>query len=244
MCKLDTFVTLRRRLLIVGLTVATLIAAPLSTFAADSGKLKIGVIGSGKVGSALGSAWIKAGHEVMFSSTHLEEDQQLAASLGALAHAGTPREAAAYGDVVLVSIPFSALPTVGKEVGDLLKGKVVIDTVNAYERRDGAMAVEAMNKGVAKATAELLPGAHTVRAFNAIGANRMGTAGFESPGKIGIPLSGQDEAAVATVATLIREIGFEPVVLDFKLANYLHPGTELRGEHSPDEIREIVKTLK
>jgi lactate dehydrogenase-like 2-hydroxyacid dehydrogenase len=97
---------------------------------ATTEKLKIGVIGSGRVGGTLGSVWVKAGHEVMFSSRDLEHDKKLAASLGPNARAGTPREAAAFGEVLLVSVPYRALPDVGKDLGNLVKGKVVIDTSN------------------------------------------------------------------------------------------------------------------
>jgi 8-hydroxy-5-deazaflavin:NADPH oxidoreductase len=236
----------RRQFLATSVTLALSMTAASSIWAADTKatKAKIGIIGSGRVGSALGGAWIKAGHQVMFSSRHLEDDQKLAASLSSNAHAGTPREAAAFADVLVVSVPFAALADVGKELGDLLKGKIVIDTCNVFEGRDGDIATAALKKGVAFATAELLPGARTVRAFNAIAANRMGM-GNENPGSIGMPIAGQDEDATNTVAGLIREIGFEPVIIgDFKMANYLRPGTALAGEHSAEEIRKIVATLK
>jgi hypothetical protein len=64
--------------------------------AAGDGKVKMGVIGSGNVGAALGRVWANAGHQVMFSSRNLDHDKQLAASIGANAHAGTPGEAAAF----------------------------------------------------------------------------------------------------------------------------------------------------
>ena len=82
-----------------------------------SAKMKIGTLGSGRVGSAIGAAWVKAGHEVMFSSLDLEADKKLAASLGPNARAGTPREAAAFGDVLLISVPYAALPSVGRDLG-------------------------------------------------------------------------------------------------------------------------------
>lgn len=232
----------RRQFLIAGTVMTASMAIPTVLFGAEK-KLKIGVVGSGKVGSALGGAWIKAGHQVMFSSRTLADDQALAASLGANAKAGTPREAAAFADVLLIAVPFSALASVGKDLGELLKGKIVIDAVNAYENRDGAIAVAALEKGVANATAELLPGARTVRAFNAIQANRMGM-GLQNATRVGVPISGKDETATNTVVTLIREIGFEPVVIDWSLSGYLRPGTALTGEKSPEEIREIVKTLR
>src|SRR6202163_4700378 len=69
--------------------------------AADSQKMKIGIIGSGHVGSALGGVWAKAGNEVMFASRNLDNDKKLAAEVGASARAGTPQEAAAFGEVIL-----------------------------------------------------------------------------------------------------------------------------------------------
>ena len=207
-------------------------------------KLKIGMIGSGKVGSAIGAVWVKAGHEVMFSSRHLENDQALADSLGAGAHAGTPREAAAFGEVVVVSVPYGALPNVGKELADLIKGKIVIDTCNPFLKRDGETAVWAREKGAGLASAELLPGARLVRAFNAIGAARMGSA-YQEPGVVGMPIAGDDAEAVEVASRLIREIGYEPVLIGgLAMGKHLMPGTLLAGERSAEEIREIAAGLE
>src|SRR6185295_6074285 len=74
--------------------------------------LKIGTVGSGRIGGTLGEAWLKAGHEVMFSSLDLEHDKALAARLGGKARAGTSKEAAAFGEVLLFAVPYSALPQV------------------------------------------------------------------------------------------------------------------------------------
>ena len=117
-----------------GVAIASL---PATLLAQGSSKMKIGIIGSGRVGSAIGGAWVKAGHEVMFSSLDLEADKKLAASLGGGAKAGTPREAAAFGTVLAISVPYRALPAVGKDLGELLKGKIVIDTSNPIVARDG-----------------------------------------------------------------------------------------------------------
>jgi predicted dinucleotide-binding enzyme len=210
---------------------------------AADGKTKIGIVGSGKVGSAIGSSWIRAGHEVMFSSRHLEDDQALAASLGANAHAGTPREAAAFGEVVMISVPYHALPDVRDELGALIKGKVVIDTCNPFVWRDGELATWARDKGAGLASLELLPGARIVRAFNAIGYVNMGKA-HEGPGRVGMPIASDDAGAVAIASPLIRDVGYEPVLVGgMEMGKYLMPGTPLAGEHSPEEIREIAATL-
>ncbi len=208
-------------------------------------KMKIGIIGSGRVGSAVGGAWVKAGHEVMFSSLDLEADKKLAASLGPNARAGTPREAAAFGTVLLVSVPYKALPSVGKDLADLIKGKIIIDTSNPIVARDGDMAVAAREKGAGLASMEFLPGARIVRAFNAIGAARMAAAASASE-RVGMPIAGDDQAAIATASSLIRDVGYEPVLVGTLAAmgKHLIPGTPLGGERSPEEVRKVAATLK
>ena len=211
---------------------------------AADGKLKIGTVGSGRVGAALGGAWVKAGHEVMFSSLDLEHDKKLAASLGPNARAGTSREAAAFGDVVLVSVPYGALPSVGKELGDLLKGKIVIDTCNPFASRDGEIANWAREKGAGLASAELLPGARIVRTFNAVSYSQMANAKQRGE-SMAMPMASDDADAVAVASRLVRDVGYEPVLIGpLAMGKHLMPGTPLAGEHKPDEIRRIAATLK
>ena len=126
----------RQFLQVAGTTTAMLALSTLPIARAAGKRTKIGIIGSGKVGGAIGAAWVKAGHEVMFSSRRIEHDRDLAARLGSNALAGTPRDAAAFGEVVMVSVPYHALPDVRDNVGDLIKGKVVIDTCNPFVWRD------------------------------------------------------------------------------------------------------------
>jgi predicted dinucleotide-binding enzyme len=176
----------------------------------------------------------------MFSSLDLDHDKALAAKLGAKARAGTPREAAAFGEVVMISVPYRALPEIGKSLADLIRGKVVIDTCNPFvrpRRRDRHLGAR---EGRGLASAELLPGARLVRAFNAIGASQMGEA-HKEPGRVGMPLASDDAGAIAVASTLIREIGYEPVPIGgLAMGKHLMPGTALSGEHSPAEIRRIA----
>lgn len=236
--------SLDRRALIKTSAVA-LVAAGIPTWGHAQSRLKIGVIGSGRVGSGIGAAWVRAGHEVMFSSLDLEHDKKLAASLGGKASAGTTKDAAAFGSVLLISVPYAALPGVGKALADAIKGKVVIDTSNPIVARDGDMAVAAREKGAGVSSSEFLPGARIVRAFNAIGAARMAEA-HKAPGKVGMPIAGDDKAAIDIAIPLIREVGYEPVLIGglATMGKYLIPGTPLAGERSPDEIRKIMATLK
>jgi hypothetical protein len=233
----------REFLAVAGTAAAVMLLGGAPRRAAGADRTKIGIVGSGRVGSAIGAVWVKAGHEVMFSSRNLEHDRALAARLGANARAGTPREAAAFGEVVMISVPYRALPEVGKDLADLIRGKVVIDTCNPFVGRDGDIAQWAREKGAGLASAELLPGARLVRAFNAIGAARMGTA-HEQPGRIGMPIASDDAEAAAIASRLIREIGYEPVLIGgLAKGRHVIPGTALAGERTADEIRKIAATL-
>jgi predicted dinucleotide-binding enzyme len=238
----------RRGLLAAAMTVAVLAAMPFAgaraAAPAANGKPKIGIIGSGNVGSNLGRVWAKAGYAVMFSSKDIEADRKLATQVGSGARAGTPQEAAAFGDVLVFAVPYGALPELGQTLGSALKGKIAIDASNPFAQRDGAIADEARAQGAGVVSARLLPGARIVRAFNAIGAARMGAV-HETPGAIGMPTAGDDAAAIEVASRLIKDIGFEPVIVGgLAMGKYLMPGTPLAGEHTPDEIRKIAAMLK
>jgi len=128
-------------------------------------------------------------------------------------------------------------------LAELLKRKIVIDTCNPFVSRDGEIATWAREKGAGLASAELLPGARIVRTFNAISAARMGEA-HQEPGRIGMPIASDDADAIAVTSPLIRDIGYEPVVVGgLAMGKHLMPGTPLAGEHTPEEVRKIAATL-
>jgi hypothetical protein len=174
---------------------------------------KIGIIGAGRIGGALAGYWVKAGHEVMISSDHPETLKALATQLGPRAHVGTPREAAAFGTVILVSVPYKAMPGLGATVSNELAGKVILDTSNPSERRDGPMARDAQQKGAGIATADYLHNRRIVRAFNCIPARTLATESNQKPDRIAIPIGGDDAQAINVAEQLVRETGFDPVVV-------------------------------
>jgi predicted dinucleotide-binding enzyme len=239
----------RRGFLRIAGVAATTFALGSLPFAASAagdatGKVKIGVVGSGRIGATIGGLWVNAGHEVMFSSLDLDHDKALAASLGRNARAGTPREAAAFGDVLLMAVPYSALPQLGRDLAALINGKVVLDACNPIPARDGEIATWAREKGAGLASAELLPGARLVRAFNAINYAKLPEAAQRQGERTGIPMAGDDASAVAVASRLVREIGFEPVMIGpLAMGKHLIPGTPLAGEHTPEQIRQIAATL-
>jgi predicted dinucleotide-binding enzyme len=157
--------------------------------------------------------WVQAGHEVLISSRHPEQLKDLAKSLGPKARVGTPREAALFGDVVLVSIPYGATPALGRELSKELAGKIVLDTGNPYPDRDGPMAEDARKRGTGVTSAEFLPGVRLVRAFNAIAARSLESEAHRSGDKFAIPLAGDNTEALAVAQRLVRDAGFEPVVV-------------------------------
>ncbi len=187
---------------------------PLRVRAADARKgLRIGIIGSGRVGGTVGTLWVKAGHEVMFSSLDIEHDRKLAASVGAGARAGTPKEAAAFGEVLFFAVPYAALPGLGRDLAAEIKGKIVLDASNPIPGRDGDMAKEALAKGTGIASPQFLPGARIVRAYNEVGYTRMRDDAHRAGERLGIPLAGDDAQALQTAVRLVQDAGHEPVVV-------------------------------
>jgi predicted dinucleotide-binding enzyme len=233
-----------------GLAVLALAARPHGAAAqAPAGSpLKIGMVGSGREGSALGTLFVKAGHPVMFSSRHPEQLKDLVNGLGPLAQAGTVEQAIAFGDVVAIVVPYTAMEEIGKtHAAALAKKALVMDVSNPIARRDGDALVKWVGEqgGAGLATAKLLPGARLVRAFNAIGFRRLAEIAHRPGDPVGVPIAGDDPKAIAVAEGLVRGIGFEPVLVGgLAMGKYLVPGTPLGGEHTPAEIRQITGTLR
>ena len=209
-------------------------------------KPKIGIIGSGRIGGTLGELWSKAGYPVMFSSLDLAHDKELAARIGGGAQAGTPAQAAAFGDVLLISVPYSALPQIGRDNAASIKGKVVLDTSNPVQSRDGDMAVSARAKGTGVASAEYLPGARLVRAFNSVGYTSLRSEAHRSGDKIAIPLAADDAEALKVAVRLVGDAGFEPVVVGpLSKAKEFDVGTPVFGKAlTASELRKSLGMSK
>jgi len=202
---------LRRSLfatLILGLGALSATGAPVPKTAHP---MKIGIIGAGEIGGALARHWGAAGHDIMISSRHPEELRALAKEIGPNVKVGTPREAAAFGDVVMLAVPYGATPQVGRDYAAELKGKIVIDAGNPYPSRDGDMAVRDRQRGTGVASAEYLPGTRLVRAFNAINSGPLLRDGFHKPERLGIPIAADDPEAMQVAEQLVGDAGFDPV---------------------------------
>src|SRR5579872_6314976 len=138
----------RRHFLAAAAGTAALAANPLGALAQTGGAnaLKIATIGAGREGGALGTLFAKAGHPVMFSSRHPEQLKDLVAAAGPNAKAGTVAEAVAFGDVVLLVVPYTAMEQIAKDYGKALATKqLVVDVSNPIPRRDGEEFVKKIN---------------------------------------------------------------------------------------------------
>lgn len=195
----------------------SLVPVPLSGLTSPGGSrvqpLRIGIIGSGDLGGSVGLAWAEAGHEIFFSSRNPDQLGELVEQAGGRARAGYPDEAAEFGEVVLIAVPYMALPQVGEDYAHLMQGKVVIEVGNPQET-DGPMHLEALEKGTGVASAEFLPGVRLVRAFNAIAAFHVRAGGLNQDGeRVGVPIAGDDPEAIEITTGLVEDAGFEPVVV-------------------------------
>ena len=222
MPKDEPIVLSRRAALGAGIALVFGAALPSTRVLAQSGdvhKLRIGIIGSGRIGGTIGGLWVKAGHPVFFSSRHPEELHDLITKLGPLAKAGSVKDAIAFGDVIFIAVPYGALPQIGKDNTAALKGKIVMDACNAVAKRDGdALADEVEHDGIGVRSQKYLAGTRLVRAFNTMSYKIFASEANRADPKLAIPIAGDDPEALRVATALVQDAGFDPVVVG-KLAD-------------------------
>jgi len=234
-----------------GVTVFTvLVVSALFPFAGfsqstPSAPMKIGVIGSGNIGSAVGGLWVKAGHPVLFSSRHPENLKQLVESFGPLARAGTVEDAFNFGDVMFIGVPYGAYPQLAKDYAKQWSGRIVLDAGNAVLARDGEIGKQAREAGVALTSAKLFAGARIVRAFNIMSSRKVTSFAHRPEPRLAMPIAGDDPQALKIAAQLVRDAGFDPVEIgSLQRSKLFEQGGPLYGaEMSAQEMRERLKTL-
>ena len=177
--------------------------------------MKIAVVGSGNIGGLIGKLWTRAGHEVCFSSRHPEKLDGLVAESGSKSSRGSIDDALAFGEVILLSIPYKAVREFGNAHGAQIAGKIVIETGNPYPARDGDLAKEVFDSklGTGIWSARWLPGARVVRGFNTVWDETLAKEAHRPPPRLGIPLASDDAAALEVAARLVRDAGFDPVLV-------------------------------
>jgi predicted dinucleotide-binding enzyme len=219
-----------------------LLALSLSVSVSAQTLPRIGIIGAGRMGSTLAKLWIAAGYQVLLASRHPDELKPLVQSLGDHAQAVTPRQAATEGDIVVMAVPYGALPDLGKQLGDVLHGKVVLDLTNPYPGRDGNAAVLALQQGSGRTTAQYLPGTRVVRGFNSLSAATLAAQAHRSGDRVAIPLAGDDPSALAQISTLVTAAGFTPVTVgSLDSARLFQPGSALYLKMlTADQLRQAL----
>jgi predicted dinucleotide-binding enzyme len=209
--------------------------------------MRIGVIGAGRIGGGVARLLARAGHEVLLSFSRDDGRlRELAAAIGAGARTGSPADAAAFGNVVILSVPWPSIDDAVAQAGSL-DGKVVIDTTNPFGR-GGWELPEARTS--TQVNQERLRGAKVVKSFNTL------TAGFqqEAAGRVGADrvamfLAGDDAEANALVARLIDDAGFDPVDVGPAAVSTImeaprRPGAVYGEEYRLPEARAAVEAAR
>jgi 8-hydroxy-5-deazaflavin:NADPH oxidoreductase len=212
----------------------------------ESSGTKIGIIGSGNIGSTVGRLWVKAGHQVLFSSRNPENLKQLVDSLGPMAQAGTARDALIFGDAALIAVPYGAYPQIGKDYAQELAGKIVLDAGNAVPSRDGEISKEAAELGVGLTSAKYLPKARIVRAFNTLSYLVLASNAHRAGERMAIPIAGDDKEALALASKLIQDAGFDPVIVgSLESAKLFARGGPLYGQQiTAKQMQSRLTTLR
>ena len=172
--------------------------------------MKIAVIGTGNVGGELGKIWAAKGHEVVFGTRDPEDAKvrELIKSTGGKARAASVKDAASFGEIVTLAIPWLAAEGVIKSAGNLA-GKTVIDCINPLAA-DLSGLVIGTNTSAAEQIAKWAKGANVVKAFNTIGAPNFANPQFGSQAA-SMFIAGDDASAKSAVAKLASEMGFDVV---------------------------------
>jgi predicted dinucleotide-binding enzyme len=169
--------------------------------------MRIGIVGAGRIGGNCAAQFVKGGHEVKLSSRDPSKLEPLAAEIGTAASVGTPAEAAGFGEVVVLSVPWDGIGDALERAGSL-EGKIVIDTTNFY----GSVSPPAENETQAQHNAARMPGARYTKSFNTLNSEVQAEAAFRPEADRAVQwVCGDDEDVKTVVMGLITDAGYVPV---------------------------------
>ncbi len=199
--------------------------------------MRIGILGSGNMGAALGHLFASAGHDVTFSySRDPAKLERLARQNGPRARAGAPSDAVRGANAVLLAVHWTRVPQVLRAAGSL-RGKILIDCTLPMTASDERLAVGHRISG-GELVARRARGARVVKAFNTIPAELLRAGAAVLPEQPMVCYCGDNARAKGVVSRLIREIGFEPVNCGgLVMARYLEPFTLLVAELAYNQHR-------
>lgn len=185
--------------------------------------MKLAIIGVGNVGSALARGWARAGHDLVLGVRNPADAKVEALARQTRARPMAPAQAAATGEVIVLALPWNAAETAVKALGDL-SGKIVIDCMNPLGPVKGGFGLDrGYTTSGGETLAVWLPGAKVVKTLNQVGAELMADNARLAHRPV-MFMAGDDEAAKATVAGLLADLGFEPLDAgDLTKARLLEP---------------------
>jgi predicted dinucleotide-binding enzyme len=208
--------------------------------------VRIGLIGAGRIGGNVARQAVKGGHEVKLSfARDTSALDALAAELGPRASTGTPASAVAFGELIVVSVPWGAIPIALEQAGSLA-AKVVVDTTNQF----GSGPMPSPGQTAAAFNAARMPGARYVKSFNTL------TSGFQAEvaGRVGDDrlvqwVCGDDADAKAIVGGLIEDMGYVPVDLGGTaeceaMEAPRRPGAVYGEEYRAGDARAVVEAVQ
>jgi len=191
--------------------------------------MRIGILGSGLMGAKLGTIWARAGHAVVFSYAHSEQKlKRLARTAKGKAQAGTPREATQEADALLLAVHWSRVDDVLQQAGDV-SGKTIVSCSLPMNADDTGLVIAHTSSG-AEELAKKVPKARVVSAFGTVPSEVLfGVfAARKKAKRPSLVYCGDDARSKKTAATLIRDVGFDPVDAGpLRIARYTEPFTLL-----------------
>ena len=170
--------------------------------------MNIAIIGTGNVGLALAKVLATKEHEIFLGSRDAVKVSRIAGDMGVNVSGGTYDEAAAFGDIIILAVPWGAAQQVIEELGDI-KGKILIDCINPLLPKLGGLAV-GYTTSAAEQIAKWAKGAKVIKAFNSIGAQNFDNTQFEEQKASGF-ICGDDLEAKKIVSEIVEEVGFDVV---------------------------------
>jgi 8-hydroxy-5-deazaflavin:NADPH oxidoreductase len=207
--------------------------------------MRIGIVGAGRVGGNCATQLAKGGHEVKLSGRDPSKLEPVAAEIGEAASVGTPAEAAEFGQVVVISVPWDGIDDALERAGSL-EGKIVIDTTNFY----GSVSPPGENETQAQHNAARMPGARYTKSFNALNAGIQAEVAFRPEAERAVQwVCGDDEDAKKVVMGLITDAGYVAVDLGGTADAAVieapgGPGTVYGEEYRLPEAEKVVDAVK